>query len=59
MRLLERLEEVDTKLEDLKEAIQEILDDFDEAYEVLSVEVVEDEDGEEHLRATFDLKDED
>ncbi len=58
MGLLERLEEVDTKLEDLKEAIQEILDDFDEAYEVLSVEVVEDEDGVEHLRATFDLQDE-
>ncbi len=57
MRLLERLEEVDTKLEDLKEAIQEILEDFDEAYEVLSVEVVEDEAGSEHLRATFDLRD--
>ncbi len=59
MGLLERLEGVDTKLEDLKEAIQEILDDFDEAYEVLSVEVVEDEDGAEHLRATLDLRDED
>ncbi len=59
MGLLERLEEVDTKLEDLKEAIQEILDDFDEAYEVLSVEVVEGKDGAEHLRATFDLQDED
>ncbi len=59
MGLLERLEEVDTKLEDLKEAIQEILDDFDEAYEVLSVEVIEDEDGTEHLRATFDLQNED
>ncbi len=57
MGLVERLEEVDTELKDLKEAIQEILDDFDEAYEVLSVEVVEDEDGAEHLRATFDLRD--
>ncbi|MCJ2555219.1 MAG: hypothetical protein LN410_03355 [Candidatus Thermoplasmatota archaeon] len=57
MGLLERLEEVDTKLEDLREAIQEILDDFDETYEVLSVEVVEDEYGAEHLRATFDLRD--
>ncbi|MEE9173781.1 MAG: hypothetical protein V3U30_02255 [Thermoplasmata archaeon] len=57
MGLLERLAEVDTKLEDLREAIQEILDDFDEAYEVLIVEVVEDEDGVEHLRATFDLRD--
>lgn len=57
MGLLERLEAVDTKLGDLKEAIQEILDDFEEDYKVLSVEVVEDEDGAEHLRATFDLQD--
>jgi hypothetical protein len=56
MGLLERLKAVDTKLEDLKEAIQEILDDFDEAYEVTIVEVVEDEYGAEHLRATFDLR---